>query len=65
MERHQKLLAELRQEYLQVKNRYTKETQLWAERQKLLEGKLANLEETLQEQAAAFAEVESLRQQKC
>jgi septation ring formation regulator EzrA len=65
LERHQKLLAELRQEYLQVKNRYTKETQLWAERQKLLEGKLANLEETLQEQAAAFAEVESLRQQKC
>ena len=64
LERHQKLLAELRQEYLQVKNRYTKETQLWAERQKFLEGKLANLEETLQEQAAAFAEVESLRQQK-
>jgi len=63
LERHQKLLAELRQEYLQVKNRYTKETQLWAERQKFLEGKLANLEETLQEQAAAFAEVESLRQQ--
>jgi signal transduction histidine kinase len=64
LEHHQKLLAELRQEYLQVKNRYTKETQLWAERQKFLEGKLANLEETLQEQAAAFAEVESLRQQK-
>ena len=64
MERHQKLLAELRQEYLQVKNRYSKETQLWAERQKFLEGKLANLEETLQKQAAAFAEVESLRRQK-
>jgi signal transduction histidine kinase len=64
LERHQKLLAELRQEYLQVKNRYTKETQLWAERQKFLEGKLADLEGTLQEQAAAFAEVESLRQQK-
>jgi len=64
LERHQKLLAELRQEYLQVKNRYTKETQLWAERQKFLEGKLANLEETLQKQAAAFAEVESLRQKK-
>ena len=64
LERHQKLLAELRQEYLQVKNRYTKETQLWAERQKFLEGKLANLEETLQKQAAAFAEVESLRRQK-
>ena len=64
LERHQKLLGELRQEYLQVKNRYSKETQLWAERQKFLEGKLANLEETLQKQAAAFAEVESLRQQK-
>ena len=64
LERHQKLLAELRQEYLQVKNRYSKETQLWAERQKFLEGKLANLEETLQKQAAAFAEVESLRRQK-
>ena len=64
LERHQKLLGELRQEYLQVKNRYSKETQLWAERQKFLEGKLANLEETLQKQAAAFAEVESLRRQK-
>jgi signal transduction histidine kinase len=64
LERHQKLLGELRQEYLQVKNRYSKETQLWAERQKVLEGKLANLEETLQKQAAAFAEVETLRQQK-
>ncbi len=64
LEHHQKLLSELRQEYLQVKNRYSKETQLWAERQKFLEGKLANLEETLQEQAAVFAEVESLRRQK-
>ena len=64
LERHQKLLGELRQEYLQVKNRYSKETQLWAERQKFLEGKLATLEDTLQKQAAAFAEVESLRQQK-
>ena len=64
LEHHQKLLSELRQEYLQVKNRYTKETQLWASRQKALEGKLASLEETLQKQAAAFAEVETLRQQK-
>jgi len=61
---HQKLLAELRQEYVQVKNNYTKETQLWAKRQKSLEGELSNLSETLAKQAAAFAEVEALRRQK-
>ncbi|MFZ3071040.1 MAG: hypothetical protein WA110_07970 [Anaerolineaceae bacterium] len=64
LEHNQALMNELHQEYIQNKNAYAAEIQMWVERQKVIEAQIDSLSETIKSNQATIAQAEELKQQK-